>query len=137
MLTGEILWGSWFDHVLEMEKFMKEYPDNPVHVVQYEKMKEDPVSEIKKLCDFLDRPNVDVEELALATSFAQMKQIKDPVYKQSEGTYCHEGAAGVMVKGMIGRWREQFTVDQSERYDKAFEEKMKGSKLADMVREYI
>ncbi|XP_012934970.1 sulfotransferase 6B1 [Aplysia californica] len=136
-LVGEIPWGSWFDHVLEMEKFLKEYPDSPVHVIQYEKMKKDPVSEIKKLCDFLGRLNVNVEELALATSFAQMKQNKDPVYRQSEGTFCHKGSLGVMVKGTIGGWCERFTVDQSERYDKAFEEKMKGSKLADMVREYI
>ncbi|XP_005098027.1 sulfotransferase family cytosolic 1B member 1 [Aplysia californica] len=136
-LTGEIPFGSWFDHVLEMEKFMKEYPDSPVHVVLYEKMKEDPVSEIKKLCDFLDRPNVDVEELALATSFAQMKKKREPIYKQSEKALGREGCHGVMVKGVIGGWREWFTVDQSERYDKAFEEKMKGSKLADMVREYI
>ncbi|XP_005108419.1 sulfotransferase 1A1 [Aplysia californica] len=134
--SGEIQWGSWFDHILTAEKFMQDYPDCPVHIVQYEMLKEDPVREIKALCEFLGRTDVDVEQLALATSFAKMKEKRGAAIQHTE-SLLKDGCAGMMVKGTIGGWRERFTVEQSERFDRIFDLKMAGSKLAERFRKYM
>uniref|UniRef100_A0A0B7A948 Sulfotransferase domain-containing protein n=1 Tax=Arion vulgaris TaxID=1028688 RepID=A0A0B7A948_9EUPU len=47
------------------------------------------------------------------------------------------GPGDILRKGVIGDWRNWFTVSQNEAFDNLFEEKMAASKLGDMVRQYM
>ena len=130
-------WGSWFDHLLDADKFIQENPQSKVHIVQFEKLKEDPVNSIKALCHFLGQPDEVAEQLAEETSFAKMKAAKEKAFGDTKDRLFVDNAPGTMVKGSVGSWREHFTVDQSERFDRVFAEKMAGSKLAECVKKYI
>ncbi|XP_005111033.1 sulfotransferase 1A1 [Aplysia californica] len=135
-LAGEYLWGSWFDHVLAWEKFMSDNPEVPVFVAQYEKLKEQPADVIRDLCRFLGQPDTLAEQIATATSFDNMKAGTEEKAKTGPEKFIGEDAH-VVVRGLVKSWKTRFTVEQSERFNKAFEEKMAGSELGDRLRKYI
>ncbi|XP_005095451.1 sulfotransferase 1A1 [Aplysia californica] len=136
-LTGEFSWGSWFQHVLAWEKFMKENPSVPVFVVQFEKLKEHPKDVIADLCHFLGRPDTLTEEIATATSFENMKIGTKEREKEADQIFLKDGKTMAMVSGKTQGWKKRFTVDQSERFNKFFEEALTGNGLADRVKDYI
>ncbi|KAK7475945.1 hypothetical protein BaRGS_00032834, partial [Batillaria attramentaria] len=75
-LDGRYPPGSWAKWVLSYEKGLKEHPDIPVHVVHYEKLKADPVGEIKRLAYFLNVPSSTADRVAEATEFSVMKKFR-------------------------------------------------------------
>ncbi|XP_035826651.1 sulfotransferase 1A2 isoform X1 [Aplysia californica] len=135
-LAGEYLWGSWFEHVLAWEKFMSDNPEVPVFVAQYEKLKEQPADVIRDLCRFLGQPDTLAEQIATATSFDNMKAGTQKKSKDVFETFFREHV-GIAGKGLVKSWKTKFTVDQSERFNRAFEEKMARSELGNSLRKYI
>jgi len=133
--SGQFTYGSWFDHVLAVEKFQTDHPDIPVHVHLYEDMVTDPLTTITKLCKFLETPEDIAPKIAQVTSFDYMKTHCSKDAEMGD-RYLKKGAA-FMRKGGTQDWKNIFTVAQSETFDRIFEEKMAGSKLADLVRPHI
>jgi len=134
-IAGEFTYGSWFDHVLAVEKFMTDNPGTPVHVHLYEDMIEDPLATVQKLCKFLDTPDDLAEKIAEVTDFNYMKKNSNKDQAITE-KYLKEGAA-FMRKGTTLDWKNNFTVAENDTFNKVFEEKMSESKLGDLVRPYI
>lgn len=137
-MRGEFPWGTWFDHVLATERFQIDHPDCPLFILVYESVKEHPVEEIRKLCAFLDMPDVLAEQIAGRTEFSKMKlELGDTKMAVQSSNHFRNGPSDILRKGIVGDWRNWFTVAQNQAFDKLFEEKMAGSKLGDMVRKYM
>ncbi|KAL8619915.1 hypothetical protein ACOMHN_015199 [Nucella lapillus] len=122
-IEGKVDFGSFFDHTSSWVKVL--YGDvtaNPIHVVMYEDMKENPVRETVRLAEFLGvtlDPEI-VEEIAWKCSFSNMAKDKVPF---------QDHAAAIYRKGEVGDWKNIFTVAESEALDNALEERLKDSKL--------
>ncbi|CAG5131139.1 unnamed protein product [Candidula unifasciata] len=137
-MLGEFPWGYWFDHVLAVEEFQKEHKECPVFVLVYEKMKEDPVAEIDRLCKFLNQPTTLSGQIAEVTQFSRMKSELGRTKMSIQGSnHFKNGPDDILRKGIVGDWKNWFTVSQSEAFNELFENKMAKSKLGSLVREYL
>ncbi|KAJ8309089.1 hypothetical protein KUTeg_013963 [Tegillarca granosa] len=83
-LNGLVDFGSWFDYTLNWEKEIASRKDLPIHIVNYEDMKENPMREVTRLSKFLGIEQTE-ETLALCKNvtkmceFEAMKAEKDPI----------------------------------------------------------
>ena len=136
--TGEFPWGPWFSHVKAAETFMKQAQLKcSFHVLVYERLKRDPVPEIKKLCRFLNCPEHLAGDIAAKTSFDHMKfELKDSKLK-IQGRLFTNGTDGNLRKGAVQDWKEWFSPEQNMRYNELFEENMSCTQLGKMVKSHI
>ena len=107
--------GTWCDYYLPL---WKKHKDNPnVLFVFFEDLKKDTVPQIKRIADFLgvDRDLAFCEGVAELSSFDKMKQYTGK--KEKSALTLHR-------KGTIDDWKNKFTVQQNEEFDKEWEEKM-------------
>lgn len=121
-LQGKLDYGSWFDYVTSWEKVISSDVDNPIHVMMYEDMKEDPMREIRRLAEFLGvkaDPEL-VNAVAAKCDFSQMPNDKKEY---------HDHQLTMFRKGIVGDWKNEFTVAENEAFNAIFADKMKNSKL--------
>ncbi|KAJ8321379.1 hypothetical protein KUTeg_001061 [Tegillarca granosa] len=106
-LEGQIDYGSWFDYVLGWEK--------------------DGVKEIQKLAKFLGKEGDDqlYKDINTLCQFDRMKVEKDKGLAEK----WVDNKPGWYRKGIVGDWKNWFTVAQNEYFNKIYEEKMAESKL--------
>uniref|UniRef100_A0A8C9XB13 Sulfotransferase n=1 Tax=Sander lucioperca TaxID=283035 RepID=A0A8C9XB13_SANLU len=117
-LSGDIVFGSYFDHALAWEKRM----DDPnVMIVTYEELKQ--VYITHSLCFFLTEAQV--QQIAEGSTFSAMKEKyanmvtgKQPLQKRS---------------GEVGDWKNHFTPEQSQEMDDAFNKHLAGTRLGDKL----
>lgn len=137
-MQGEFPWGYWFDHVLATEDFQNKHQEYPLFVLVYEKMKANPVEEIEKLCAFLGKPCSLAGKIAETTQFSHMKsELAKTKMSIQSGNHFRNGPDDILRKGIVGDWKNWFTMTQNEAFNELFEAKMAGSRLGDLVREYI
>ncbi|XP_067119579.1 sulfotransferase 1B1-like [Centruroides vittatus] len=130
-MKGYMVYGSWFDHVLPYWKFAQEHP-NKVLFISFEELKMDLSGMVTHIANFLERPLKPeaIKAIANHCSFEQMKcnnmvnrevlPISD-IFDMSESKF--------MRKGIIGDWKNYFTQEQNEAFDKLYKEKMESSGL--------
>lgn len=135
-MTGDFVYGSWFDHVNAFERFMKQNPQVKVHVIQFEKLLENPVKEISALCRFLGKSDSVAADIAEATSFENMKKKTQGKSDKENLKFATKDGQVSMSSGKTSSWKSKFTVKQNEVFDAVFEHLMKGNNLAELVREY-
>ncbi|XP_067672436.1 sulfotransferase 1B1-like [Haliotis asinina] len=121
-LEGKVDFGSWFTYMKNWEKEMKNHPELPFLTVMFEDLKEDSLSGIKKMADFLGvkRSEQFYHAVSERTSFGQMQATKGRLLKE------HGGTSIVYRKGAVGDWKNHFTVGQSEMFDQLYREQMNG-----------
>ncbi|KAK7494089.1 hypothetical protein BaRGS_00014747, partial [Batillaria attramentaria] len=75
---------SWFDYVLGWEQTLKNNPQLPVLTMYYEDVKEDPVSSLKRLAEFVgvSRPEQLYQDIARECSIKRMKQVEADLKEQ-------------------------------------------------------
>uniref|UniRef100_A0A8C4MBA3 Sulfotransferase n=1 Tax=Equus asinus TaxID=9793 RepID=A0A8C4MBA3_EQUAS len=117
VMMGKVAFGSWYDHVKAWWEKRKDYR---ILYLFYEDMKEDPKREIQKLLKILDKdlPEETMDKILHHSSFDVMKEF----YSSLKFTIS-------FFSGISGDWKNHFTVAQYERFEKDYEEKMKGSTL--------
>ncbi|KAG9267043.1 sulfotransferase 6B1 [Astyanax mexicanus] len=119
-MTGEVGWGSYFDHAVAWDKRM----DDPnVLIVTFEEMKENAPAGIKKVAEFFNFPLTDeqVSTVAKETTFSAM---------QENSTKTHSNIAKAFFrKGEVGDWKNHFSEAQSKQMDEEFQKKLAGTKL--------
>ncbi|KAM9460666.1 sulfotransferase 6B1-like [Clarias gariepinus] len=119
-MSGEVAWGSYFDHALAWEKHM----DDPnVLIMTYEELKENLPEGVKKVADFFSFLLTDeqVEAIAGASTFSAMRS-------SSENSHGKFGKV-FFRKGEVGDWKNHFSEAQSKQMDEEFKKKLSGTRL--------
>ncbi|XP_070581546.1 sulfotransferase 1 family member D1-like [Ptychodera flava] len=117
-LSGRMLYGPWLQHVVQWKKLG---PKDNVLQVTYEEMKTDLPLVIHKIGQFLSiqLSNDVVNKIALACSADEMKKCVHKYFIMDKGVLDDESK--FIRKGVIGDWKNQFLVAQSERFDEEIE----------------
>lgn len=131
--------GSWYDYVKEFEQAAENDKHGLLFTVHFENMKKNPIDETKRLAKFLNVEASDkfIEDVVEKCSFENLKSadktIKDQsIMKKIVGIgpeHTRKNKPNMYRKGVIGDWKNHFTVTLNERFDRIFEDEMKNSKL--------
>ncbi|XP_066553237.1 sulfotransferase 6B1 [Amia ocellicauda] len=119
-MSGEVPWGSYFDHALSWEKRI----DNPnIMFVTYEDMKENLIEEIKQIANFFNftLSEEQVNTIAQESTFTAMKESSKHTHGQMGNVFFR--------KGEVGDWKNHFSEDQSKEMDARFEKCLAGTKI--------
>ncbi|XP_022719653.1 cytosolic sulfotransferase 15-like [Durio zibethinus] len=124
--------GPFFDHVLGYWNASQENP-NKILFLQYEDLKEDIVSHVKRLAMFLGFPFTDeeekhgtVEEIVKTCSFGNLKELD--VNKNGIGPFGTPNNY-LFRKAEVGDWSNYLTPAMVERFEKLTQENMDKSGL--------
>ncbi|KAM9678030.1 LOW QUALITY PROTEIN: sulfotransferase 1 family member D1-like [Trichechus inunguis] len=126
-MAGKVSFGSWYDHVKGWWEKRKDYR---ILYLFYEDLKQNPKCSLHKLLRFLqkDLPEETVDKILHHSSFNVMKQNPSANYTTMATSEMDHSVSPFMRKGILGDWKNQFTVAQYERSED-YEKKMKGSTL--------
>lgn len=127
-MDGLVPYGSWYNHA----KSWWEKRKNPrMLFIFYEDLKEDIRKEVLKLIQFLGRkPSEElVDKIIQHTSFQEMKNNPSTNYTMLPDEMMNQKISPFMRKGISGDWKNHFTVALNEKFDKHYEQQMKGSTL--------
>ncbi|XP_055861149.1 sulfotransferase 1A2-like isoform X3 [Biomphalaria glabrata] len=124
--SGQTDNGTPWSYSLGWEKGISEHPELPVFVTSFEDLKQDPLTQVRKLSEYLGFSYQDdfLQNICDLTDFSAMKKRKGPnSFKNKDGN-------PVMYrKGEVGDWKNTFTVAQSEWLDQMIAREMSESKL--------
>ncbi|GMT33475.1 hypothetical protein PFISCL1PPCAC_24772, partial [Pristionchus fissidentatus] len=125
--SGFLYCGSWFEHVLGYWKLAKKNPQ--VKFICYEDMKKDLMGEMKGLEEFVGVSLTD-EQRQKVVEHCSFDSMKDNKMANRDGVMLlNEKISKFMRKGVVGDWKNYFTITQSEEFDKLYTEKMKETGL--------
>ncbi|XP_055863260.1 sulfotransferase 1A1-like [Biomphalaria glabrata] len=126
LVQGKVDNGSPFRYLREWEDAILRHPELPIFVGCYEDMKENPLSELKRLARFLGHDYSDdfLRQVMHMTTFESMKERKGPASFQDDN-----GRPIMYRKGQVGDWVNYFTYEQNKWFDKVIRQAMKGSRL--------
>nr|KAG5687669.1 hypothetical protein BaRGS_027561 [Batillaria attramentaria] len=134
MLKEGWWYGNMFDYLLDWDQEIENHPDIPVYRISYEDTLRDTVGQVEKLNEFLGT-NRDTEfcrEVADACSFSKIPQIRQlSASVLRDNCNWKEGVpfTDLYRKGVVGDWKNWFTVAQNEEFDRVYREKMADSKI--------
>uniref|UniRef100_A0A8C8VQJ3 Sulfotransferase n=1 Tax=Pelusios castaneus TaxID=367368 RepID=A0A8C8VQJ3_9SAUR len=122
-LAGKVLASSWFDHIRGWYTHRSDYN---ILFLTYEEMKKDLRSVVLKICNFLGKQLTE-KELDIVVEKSIFSNMKSDPRSNYEDKACilEKGRDNFLRKGTVGDWKNIMTVAQSEKFDKAFNEKMK------------
>ena len=122
-------YGNCFDHVLGWWQHRNE-PN--ILFLTYEDMKLQPSQNVERIAKFIGvEPSRDLVALVTEkTSFQNMKTDQTANHRWLEEKLLMPGSEGSYIrKGVIGDWKNHFTVEQNEQFEKMYLDKMEGSGL--------
>ncbi|XP_063800875.1 sulfotransferase 1B1-like isoform X2 [Pseudophryne corroboree] len=88
-------------------------------------------SEIRKILQFLEVELSDdiLEKIAFHTSFEEMKNNDMVNYRTVHKLLLDQSCTSFMRKGVVGDWKNHFTVAQNEKFDEDYKRQMSGTDL--------
>ncbi|CAG9841095.1 unnamed protein product [Diabrotica balteata] len=120
-LNGSVIYGDFFDHVSE---FWKKRQDENVLFIQYEQMKKDSRTAIRKIAQFLEKDvsEEDVESLNKFLQFSNMKENKACncevlLDKKGGKKYFEKAGYHFIRKGEVGDWKNHMTPEIEDQFD--------------------
>ncbi|XP_077977523.1 sulfotransferase 1C2-like [Glandiceps talaboti] len=113
-LEGKVNHGSWFDHV---PKWWSRRNDNNVLFILYEDMIKNHRKQVQNVANFLGKALSEdvIDEITKRSSFMYMKN-----QNVSTDTLVFERQNSMLRKGIVGDWKNYFTVEQNERFDNEY-----------------
>ncbi|XP_066484552.1 sulfotransferase 2B1-like [Tiliqua scincoides] len=123
-LKGEVPFGSWFDHV---KGWMSLKDKQNFFFITYEELQEDLRGSIVRICDFLgkDLDDAAIDSVVANASFETMKNNKMSNFSLSPRFFMNQKKSAFLRKGISGDWRNHLTVEQSERFDQIYQERLR------------
>nr|XP_058942807.1 sulfotransferase 1B1-like isoform X1 [Pocillopora verrucosa] len=131
-ITGDFTFGLHFDHVLG---WWEQRDDPNILILTYEDRIKDPGDAVDKIANFL-RKKISPETRDLIvrqTSFDVMKSSSHTNFTWFEGIK----GDGFIRKGQVGGWKDYFTEEQNELFDKVFSERVGDGETAAQLRELL
>ncbi|XP_065865427.1 cytosolic sulfotransferase 5-like [Euphorbia lathyris] len=130
---GVVSYGPYWDHVLGYWKESLEKP-NKVLFLKYEDMKEDTVSCLKRIAEFIGHPfseeedrNSVIEEIVELCSLRKLKNLE----VNKNGMYMGKSPNKAFFrKGEVGKWVDYLSPSKKQHLENVMEEKLKGSDLS-------
>uniref|UniRef100_A0A3B3SAH9 Sulfotransferase n=1 Tax=Paramormyrops kingsleyae TaxID=1676925 RepID=A0A3B3SAH9_9TELE len=125
-LTGQVAWGSWFDHVTG---WWKEKNNHRILYLFFEDIKEMRLHCLSLCCLFLSRLfsiliTEPFDRIIEHTSFKNMKQNPMTNFSLLPANIFDQSVSPFMRKGEVGDWKNMFTVAQNERFEKEYRQLM-------------
>ncbi|XP_063800874.1 sulfotransferase 1 family member D1-like isoform X1 [Pseudophryne corroboree] len=127
-MKGNVCYGPWQDHVKGWWEKKNNY--NILYLF-YEDLKVKRKSEIRKILQFLEVELSDdiLEKIAFHTSFEEMKNNDMVNYRTVHKLLLDQSCTSFMRKGVVGDWKNHFTVAQNEKFDEDYKRQMSGTDL--------
>ncbi|XP_015777139.1 PREDICTED: estrogen sulfotransferase-like isoform X1 [Acropora digitifera] len=124
-IEGDVPYSKWNDHVLS---WWKHREDPNVLFLKYEEMQKDLPSHVRRIADFLQKPLSDeiIDRIAEQCTFKEMTR-NPKTFKVTEGD---DEIGLILRKGVVGDWKNYFTPEMNERFEKEVLAKLKGTGLA-------
>ncbi|XP_060596179.1 sulfotransferase 2A1-like [Ruditapes philippinarum] len=127
-LDGKMLMGSFFDYYNKWQTLLEEKPDLDVLIVQYEDLKMDSLNQLRRIQTYLGLSHSDerlqavLDKCSLGNLRADVEngKVKTPLIDES-------GKSILYRKGIIGDWKNNFTVAQNEKIEAVASAKFKNS----------
>ncbi|XP_069056745.1 sulfotransferase 2B1-like [Pleurodeles waltl] len=123
-LNGNVPFGSWFDHV---KGWMGIKDKSNILFITYEELLKDLRGSVQKISTFvgkeLDEKAIDA--IVENASFKSMKENKMANFTLVPADLIDQKDGSFIRKGISGDWRNHFTDQQKEHFDKVYKEKMK------------
>ncbi|XP_073403252.1 sulfotransferase 2B1-like isoform X2 [Dendrobates tinctorius] len=122
-LTENMPYGSWFNHV---KGWMELLGKDNFMFQTYEDLQKDLRGSVIKICKFLGKELDDeaVDSVVKNASFKNMKQNDMANYSLVPPDYMDLKKGPFMRKGIVGDWKNNFTVAQNEYFDKIYKAEM-------------
>uniref|UniRef100_A0A8C6V0D5 Sulfotransferase n=1 Tax=Neogobius melanostomus TaxID=47308 RepID=A0A8C6V0D5_9GOBI len=124
-MSGDVGWGSYFEHAKAWEKKM----DDPnVMIVTYEDIKQNLSEGVRQISTFFGFPLSDaqVEKISQGSTFNAMKE---------KSANSHGGMGNVIFrKGQVGDWKNHFTEQQNQQMDEAFKKHLEGTRIGALLK---
>ncbi|KAM9313000.1 sulfotransferase 6B1-like [Gastrophryne carolinensis] len=130
-LHGQVVYGSWFDHILSWEEHRNEMG---TLFLFYESMKKDTFQAVKRISAYLgiNINDNEIHEICKKTSFSEMKNNVEKENEDPNHTVCSLTSNRRLIfrKGAVGDWKSYFTNKQNKQFDDLYHSKMIASSLA-------
>ncbi|XP_042565185.1 amine sulfotransferase-like isoform X1 [Clupea harengus] len=122
-MDGRVYGNTWFEHI---KAYYSHKDEMNILYVTYEDMIQDLRSVVEKVCSFLDRELTDSQMASVVEHARFNNMVRNPSanYRQVSATLLNQQRGSFMRKGTVGDWKNLFSVAQSERFDKVFQEEM-------------
>ncbi|XP_022081768.1 sulfotransferase 1 family member D1-like [Acanthaster planci] len=131
LYSGQVSFTPWFDHVAE---YWSERHSQQYLLLKYEDMKADTRGAVIQIADFLGRVLSDevIDKIVGLVTVKSMKErynVAGELAAPGTGMAGKVGAPNLMRKGIVGDWKNTFTVAQNEKFNECYREKMADSDL--------
>ncbi|XP_074649900.1 sulfotransferase 1B1-like [Tubulanus polymorphus] len=120
-LAPNMSYGPIFDHYLG---YWKERHRENILILYYEDLVHDHRAQVVKIAKFLQKDLTDevIDRIVEATKFKSMKA--NPMTNYKGDGYAKPNAPPFMRKGETGDWKNHFTVEEAETFDRLIAEKL-------------
>ena len=129
-LVGKVESGNYFDHVLS---WWAHKDDDNVLFIKFEDLKQNPVTTIAQIATFMGYSNLlqeVIKDIAEKTAFDKMQNNETVNYSWKSSLWeCDPQATPFMRQGAVGDWKTQFSVEDSQRLDKIYQDRLSGTDL--------
>ncbi|XP_059171145.1 sulfotransferase 1E1-like [Physella acuta] len=121
-------YGNMFTYLMDRQEGIDANPDVPFYTSVYEDMILDEKAGVKKLNEFLGTGCSEelCEKIAEACSFDSMKPFKEANATINESVWFRNREIGYYRKGAVGDWKNWFTEDLNEEFDREYKKHMAG-----------
>ncbi|KAK3084338.1 hypothetical protein FSP39_011821 [Pinctada imbricata] len=138
VIGKDVVYGSWFDYEKEIDLAKKS--NKNIYTVYFENLKEDPEREIKGIVTFLDiqLPDSLIKEIAQKCEFQNLKKA-DKEFKEDPPEIkgmleefqmlFPDVKVDMYRKGIVGDWKNYFTIAQNEQFDALVEKELKDTSV--------
>ncbi|XP_030053670.1 sulfotransferase family cytosolic 2B member 1 isoform X2 [Microcaecilia unicolor] len=123
-LRGEVLFGSWFDHV---RGWLGVRNQVNLLLLTYEELFQDLRGSVLRICNFLGKElnEAAVDSVVENATFEKMKDNTMCNYSTVSKKHFDVQKSPFLRKGISGDWKNHFTPAMSESFDAAYKEAMK------------